>query len=95
VERPILHLQLPAGVVADEALLRALRAAPSVVSAEPRRPGLVRLELRPMDAGTVALLPLPLVWTAAGEVRGLAAVVHEAERPEAMTVLPARAFTIE
>ena len=95
VARPVLHLQLPAGVVADEALLRALRAAPSVVSAEARRPALVRLELRPMGAGTVAILPLPLVWTAAGEVRGLAAVVHDAERPEAMTVLPARTFAIE
>ena len=86
-----------AGGYADvvEALLRALRAAPGVVSAEPRSPGLVRLALGPMGAGTVTILPLPLVWTAAGEVHGLAAVVHDAERPEAMTVLPARAFTIE
>jgi hypothetical protein len=95
VGRPVLYLQLPAGVEADDALLASVGSSPYVASLERRRPGLLRMVLRPMSAGTTALVSLPVAWTARGTVRGLGAIVHPADAPERMTVIAPRAFDIE
>ena len=95
VASPVIDLALPAGIDADEALLGALRRAGSVVHAEAREPGMVRVALAPMAAGTETILPLPLRWSVRGTLRGLAAVAYPAGDPGAMTVLPARELAID
>lgn len=95
VGRPVLYVQLPAGVDADDVLLGSIGASPYVASVEPRHPGLLRVMLRPMSAGTVAILSLPVRWSARGTVHGLGVVVHPADDTERMTVLAPRAFDIE
>jgi hypothetical protein len=91
---PVLHIQLPAGARADEALLAAIRSAPGVVSAELRTPGLVRVRLISMASGVDLRIPLPLSWMVRGTVHGLAVVAFEASVPGRMTILPQRTFTI-
>jgi hypothetical protein len=91
---PVLHIQLPAGARADEALLAAIRSAPGVVSAELRTPGLVRVRLVSMASGVDLRIPLPLSWMVRGTVHGLAVVAFEAAVPGRMTILPQRTFTI-
>ena len=88
---PVIDLALPAGIDADEALLGALRGAGRV---EAREPGMVRIALAPMSAGTETIVPLPLRWSVRGTLRGLAAVAYPAGDPGAMTVLPARELAI-
>lgn len=94
VRSPVLHVQLPTGVEADDALLEALRGASGVVSVEPRTPGLLRLRLTALAQGTSTHIPLPLRWGVRGTVRGLAVVAFDADTPGQMSVLPARTFTI-
>ena len=90
----VLHLQLPAGVRTDEALLAAVRSAPGVAGAELRTPGLLRVRLGTLSAGVDRRIPLPLTWLVRGSVRGLAVVAFEAAVPGRMTVLPPRELTI-
>jgi hypothetical protein len=91
---PVLHVQLPAGVPADDALLGAIRATSGVLDVEPRTPGLLRIRLVGLASGTDLRIPLPLRWHARGTVGGLAVVGFEAADPGRRTVLPARTFTI-
>ncbi|MBX7194248.1 MAG: hypothetical protein K1X94_19490 [Sandaracinaceae bacterium] len=94
VREPVLHVQLPAGARADDALLGAIRSAPGVTSAELRTPGLVRIRLVSLASGTDTRITLPLSWMVRGTVHGLAVVAFEANVPGRMTILPQRAFTI-
>jgi hypothetical protein len=66
-----------------------------VASVERRRPGFLRIVLAPMPTGTVALIPLPVRWTARGDVSGLGVIVHAESAPDRMTVLSPRTFDIE
>ncbi len=91
---PVLHIQLPAGARADDALLASIRSAPGVIAAEHRTPGLVRVHLISMAAGVDLRIPLPLQWMVRGTVRGLAVVGFEQAVPDRMTILPTRSFTI-
>jgi hypothetical protein len=93
VTQPVIELQLPAGVPADEALEEALAAPAVVLSAEVRRPGFVRLTLAPLNAEQRHSVPLTFVWTSTSSVRGLGAAGYEASRPARMTVLPPRVLT--
>jgi len=91
---PVLHLQLPAGVAADEALLGAIRSSGGVTDVELRTPGLLRIRLVGLASGTDLRIPLPLAWQVRGTVRGLAAVGWESSDPARLTVIPQRSFTI-
>ncbi|MBN8609900.1 MAG: hypothetical protein J0L92_04920, partial [Deltaproteobacteria bacterium] len=91
---PVLHLQLPAGARADDALLASIRSAPGVVAAEHRTPGLVRVRLISMASGVDLRIPLPLQWMVRGTVHGVAVVGFESATPGAMTIVPQRSFTI-
>src|SRR5690606_21470685 len=62
VGAPVVDLSLPAGI-APERVVEALRGAASVVHAEAREPGIVRVTLARMLAGTEVILPLPMRWT--------------------------------
>jgi hypothetical protein len=94
VERPVVELQLPTGVRADEALVAALRGARGVRAVEARAPGFLRVTLSRMDAAQEVVLPLPLRWTATGTLSGLAVVAYPASRPGQMTVLGPRRLPI-
>lgn len=93
VAQPIVELQLPAGVSADEALEAALAGPAIVLSAEVRRPGFVRLTLAPLNAEQVHNVPLTFRWASPSTVQGLGAVGYELSHPTRMTVLPPRALT--
>jgi hypothetical protein len=92
VARPVIELQLPAGVRDDEALEAALGAPAVVFSAEVRRPGFVRLTLAPLNAEQSHNVPIAFRWTSRSTVRGLGAAGYEASHPTRMTVLPPRAL---
>lgn len=94
IERPVLDIQLPAGVRADERLLQGLRSSSVVLGAEARSPGFVRLRLAPLAAESRTAVGLPLPWRARGQVRGLAVVAYPGDRPHAMTVLPPRLLDV-
>jgi hypothetical protein len=94
VERAVVEVQLPSGVRADDALLAALRETSGVRSVEPRAPGFLRVTLARLDAARQVVLPLPLRWTATGELSGLAVVAYPASRPSQMTVLAPRRLRI-
>lgn len=94
VDDPILDIQLPAGVQADEQLLAGLRSSSVVRLAEARSPGFVRLTLAPLAAESRTAVSLPLPWRASGRVRGLAVVAYPGDRPHAMTVLPSRVLDV-
>jgi len=91
---PVLPVQLPAGVAADDALLGAIRSSGGVSDVELRTPGLLRVRLVGLASGTDLRIPLPLAWQVRGTVRGLAVVGWESSDPARMTVLPQRTFTI-
>ena len=93
-DAPIVDVQLPAGVEADERLLGSLRANGAVRSVEAREPGFVRLRLVPLEPQQTVAIPLPLRWRASGSVRGLAVVAYDAASPERMSVLPARVLEV-
>jgi len=93
VMQPVIELQLPAGVPADEALEAALAAPAVVLTAEVRRPGFVRLTLAPLNAEQRHSVPLAFVWTSLSPVRGLGAAGYDASHPTRMTVLPPRVLT--
>ena len=93
VSRPVLEVQLPAGVIADDAALRLLGASSAVLRATRRRPGFVRLDLTPMAAETTQTIPLPLTWRSPSTVRGLGAIAYPAGQPYNMTVLAPRALS--
>lgn len=95
VSRPILYVQLPAGVPADDTLMNAIRGAAMVIGVEERRPGFLRITLGPMGAGETRVIPLPVCWDARGSLHGLGAIAHPADDPGRMTVLEPTPFTIE
>jgi len=90
VRIPVLDIQLPAGVDADEQLLRTFEAGSNVRDAERREPGFVRLTLPRLEAEQQVVIPLPLRWRSPSQVRGLAVIAYDGERPPDMTVLPPR-----
>ncbi len=90
----VIELQLPAGVRADDALLAVLRGAPHVLRAEPRAPGFVRITLGTLSASERAVLPLPLRFTGAGRLRGLAVVGAPLGAPSDMTILAPRVLSV-
>ncbi|MCZ7680938.1 MAG: hypothetical protein M5U28_20005 [Sandaracinaceae bacterium] len=90
----VVDVSLPAGVDADEVLLGALERAGSVRRAEAREPGMVRVWLGPMAAGTEAVVPLPLRFRVRGSLTGLGAVAYPEGDPGAMTVLPPRTLEL-
>lgn len=94
VNAGVVDLQLPAAVDADERFIAMLESNAGVRRAEARNPGYVRLWLAPLAAEASATIPISLRWIAAGQVRGLATIAYEADRPGAMTVLPPQTITI-
>jgi hypothetical protein len=94
LRRSVVELQLPAGVRADTALLDALRAAPSVLRAEPRAPGFVRITLGPLAASMRIVLPLPLRFAGSGRLRGLGVSASPADAPGDTTVLAPRVLEV-
>lgn len=95
VGRPVLDIQLPAGVNAEGQLVETLEASSSVLSAEPRAPGFVRVSLAPIAEGATVVLPLPLRWTARGQLRGLGVIAYPESSPQAMTVLQPRVLEVQ
>jgi hypothetical protein len=93
-DAPIVDVQLPAGVEADDRLLASLRANGAVRSVEAREPGFVRLRLVALEPQQTVAIPLPLRWRASGSVRGLAVVAYDAASPERMSVLPSRVLEV-
>jgi hypothetical protein len=94
VSSPIVEVQLPAGVEADEALLEVVRSSPDVRDAAARHPAFLRVWLEPMEEGTHRVVPLPIRWTARGSLLGLGAVAFPEDRPGAMMVLPPRTLEV-
>lgn len=95
VEAPVIDLQLPAGVDAEESLLETVRMTAGVRDAEPRRPGFLRIWLEPMADGVQTSIPLPIRWSVRGRLHGLGAMAYPRAEPQAMTVLPPRTLNIE
>ena len=91
---PVVDLQLPAGVRADDALLGVISSSSAVLSAERRNPGFVRIRLLPLGEDQSAVVPLPFRWRTHGDVRGFGAVGYASSRPEDMTVLRPRALSV-
>ncbi|MDH5493973.1 MAG: hypothetical protein OEY14_18630, partial [Myxococcales bacterium] len=97
LSRPVLELDLPAGVELDEAARDQLaRRGLGPPSLEGRT---LRLRLPPLPPGARLHLPLPFRWTLGGSLRGLGAVIRdegfaptEAERRAA--ILPSRLLEI-
>lgn len=87
---PVVELELPASVELDATLRQALLGSGTVRSVEARAGGFLRLRLSPLGAGSTVTVPLPLVFGARGEVRGLAAVAYPATESYRRTVLPDR-----
>lgn len=84
---PVVLIELPAGIEVDDGrLLAQLASASGVLRVEPRRPGVVRLILGAMPAGTEIRIPLSLRWSLYGRIQGLAAVGFDAEDPDHRTV---------
>ena len=84
----MLLIELPAGIdLDDEGVLAQLARTSGVLHLESRRPGFIRLELGPIASGVDVRIPLSLRWSLGGSVRGLAAVVYEADDPDHRTVI--------
>jgi len=94
VDAPILDVQLPAGVTAGDQLVATLQSSGAVRAAEPRHPGFLRIWLNPLVEGGSAVVPLPLRWTARGELHGLGVIAYPESSPEAMTVLAPRSLEV-
>ncbi len=93
VRQPTIDVQLPAGVDADK-VLGGPRSSGNVRSAELRSPGFLRIVLTDFTEAGEVVVPLGLVWTARGEMRGLGAVAYPAAEPARMTVLPPRMLRV-
>ena len=86
-EKPILEIQLPAGMDDTEQLLEFIRASDGIRASEFRFPGYLRLSLTPMEAGTVRIVQLPIRWLVQGELDGFGAIAYPEDEPESMTFL--------
>ena len=95
VMRPIVELELPAGIDFDRALRERLASASGVQSVELREPGFVRLVMAPMNSGTTVTVALPMRWTVRGDLRGLGVIAYPTSRPEAMSALAPQRWAIE
>jgi hypothetical protein len=94
VPRPIVEVQLPAGVLADADLLAALAAQGAVADVEARAPGFLRFRLGPMAAEADVRISLPLRFLGSGRVRGLGAVAYPEAEPQRTTVLRPRSLSL-
>lgn len=92
IAEPRLGIQLPAATRLDLALLQA---HPGVVRAEVDSRGLVSVVLSALGEGERRAIALPVEWLGAGERTGFAVGAWEADRPWAITSLPARDFDVE
>ena len=93
VATPIVEIQLPSGVDADDELAAALTSQDAVLEAEALHPGYMRLRLRGISAGQTLSVPLAFRWTSASPVRGLGIVGYESGARTALTVLPPTEMT--
>jgi hypothetical protein len=87
VGHPVLEISLPAGVVADEALLASIQRVAHVARAEARRPGFVRITLSPLGSGADVRIPLPLEHRARGRMSGLGISAYPASTPYRRTIV--------
>ena len=96
VGAPVIEIAVPSAAVLDEAALASLRRASAVRRVDGvDGAGRVRVHLAELPEGGVHRLPLPWRWIAAGEMRGLDVAAYDASRPWELTVLEARAITVE
>jgi hypothetical protein len=96
VARPTVDVAIPAGAVVDDAALAALARDAAVTRAWPADArGLLRIELAPLRPGAQHAVPVAARWLGRGTVRGWSVAAYDAERPAALTVLPARQVTVE
>lgn len=90
---PVIEINLPAGVEIDESartqITRTTTSSPDISA------GTLRITLRPLCPRQEVTVRLPWLWTTAGELTGLGVTGWTAERPEAITVLPARRLQID
>jgi hypothetical protein len=87
VLEPIVEISLPAGAEVDEETKKRLvrfTVGEPVVSSDT-----LTLKLLPLRPQEETIIPLPWLWTAAGRFNGLGVTAWAADRPEAVTVLPA------
>jgi len=94
LEPTIVDLQLPAGVTVDDRLRGTLNGVGNVLRVEARDPAFVRVWLTPLGDGTEVAIPLPLRWTARGDLRGLGVIAYPLGRPEAMTSIAPRQLPV-
>lgn len=88
VARPVVEVSLPAGVVADDALLASIERTGRVADAEARRPGFVRITLAPLGSGADLRIPLPLQHRARGRMSGLGISAYPGSEPYRRTIVP-------
>jgi len=86
--RPIVEIEVPAGVELDEPTrerLSGLLAAPATFEGRT-----VRLQLRPLAPGGYVRIPLPFRWSLGGTLIGLGTTVWDDTGPASLQDLPAR-----
>lgn len=92
VSTPVVEITLPAGAEFDEQAGKQLEGATGaapVISADT-----LILTLRPMRPQESRVIPLPWLWTTAGEMDGLGTISFAADRPEAISVSLPRQITV-
>ena len=92
IGRPVLELTLPAGAELDEEGRRKL--AELTVTAPEATRGTLHLELRSLPPGGTQRLPLPLLWSVAGQLGGLGVAAHPGDQPEDLFILKPRSWDI-
>jgi len=92
IGRPVLELTLPAGAELDEEGRR--RLAELTVAAPEATRGTLHLELRSLPPGGTQRLPLPLIWSVAGQLGGLGVAAHPSDQPEDLFILKPRSWDI-
>ncbi len=95
VNDAVIDVQLPSGIDARDRLVELVERSDSVLHAEARRPGFLRLHLAPFADGVTRIVPLPLRWTVRGNLRGLGIIAYPLSDPSAMTILAPRDLSIE
>jgi hypothetical protein len=87
IMEPVIEISLPAGAEVDEEAKKSL--ARWTVSEPMVSSDTLTLKLLPLRPQEEVVIPLPWLWTAAGRFTGLGVTAWAADRPDAITVLPA------
>ncbi|MEM9071461.1 MAG: hypothetical protein AAGE52_23345 [Myxococcota bacterium] len=93
---PVVLIELPAPALVSPQLRAQMTSDGDVqrVSA-PDAAGMMRVHLRSLSVGAEARFPLPIQWTGAGAVRGLAIAIYDESAPWRTASVPARELRID